>query len=50
MLQNKLHVFCCPYFKLEIEHDEICKPLLIKEETERIEWFCSFLLNPSILG
>ena len=29
--------FGCPYFKLEIEQDEICKPLLIKEETERIE-------------
>ena len=38
-----------PYFELDIEQDETCKASLIKQETERIEWFCSFLLNPSIL-
>ena len=37
-----------PYFKLGIEQDEICKPLLIKQETEWIEWFCTTLLIPSI--
>ena len=37
-----------PYFKLGIEQDEICKPLLIKPETEWIEWFCTNLLIPSI--
>ena len=38
-----------PYFKLDIEQDEIHKALLIiKQETEWIEWFCSFFLIPSI--
>ena len=31
-----------PYFKLDIERDKIRKALLIKQETEWIEWFCSF--------
>ena len=26
--------FVYPYFKLEIEQDETCKPLIIKQETE----------------
>ena len=36
-------------FKREIEQDEIRKPLLIKLETEWIEWFSTSLLIPSIL-
>ena len=32
-----------------VEQDEIGNALLIKQETERIEWFCPFLLIPSIL-
>ena len=39
----------CPYFELDTEQDEICKALLIKQETEWIEWFYSFLLILSIL-
>ena len=35
-----------PYFKLDIEQDEIYKPLLIKQEAEWIEWFCTFLIIP----
>ena len=35
-----------PYFKHDIEQDEIRQALLVKQETE---WFCSFLLIPSIL-
>ena len=38
-----------PYFKLEIEQDETCKPLIIKQETEWIEWFYTSLVIPSIL-
>ena len=43
-----------PYFELDIEQNEIRKALLIKQETEWIERFCSylfiyFLLIPSIL-
>ena len=38
--------FVLPYFKLGIEQDEILKALLIKQETEWIEWFCSCLLIP----
>ena len=38
-----------PHFQLGIEQDEIRKALLIKQETEWIEWFCSFLLIRSIL-
>ena len=38
-----------PDFELEIEQDEIRKALLIKQETEWIEWFGSFLLIPCIL-
>ena len=37
------------YVKLEIEQDEMRKPLLIKQETEWIEWFRTSLLIPSIL-
>ena len=33
-----------PYFQLDIKQDEISKALLIKQETEWIEWFSSFLL------
>ena len=33
-----------PYFEPYIEQDEMRKALLIKQETEWIEWFCSFLL------
>ena len=35
-----------PYFKLGIEQDEIYKPLLIRQESEWIEWFCTFLIIP----
>ena len=35
-----------PYFELNIDQDAIRKALLIKQNTERIEWFCSFLLIP----
>ena len=38
-----------PYFKLDIEQDEIRKASLIKQETEQFKWFCTFLLIPSIL-
>ena len=38
-----------PYYELDIEQDEIRKSLLIKQEIECIEWFCSVLLIPSIL-
>ena len=41
--------FVYPCFKIDIEQDEISKALLIKQETEWIEWFCTFLLTPSIL-
>ena len=34
---------------LYIERDKIRKALLITQETEWIEWFCSVLLIPSIL-
>ena len=29
-----------PYFKLELEQDKIRQALLIKQESEWIEWFC----------
>ena len=32
-----------PYFELDIEQNEIRKALLIKQETEWIERFCSYL-------
>ena len=32
-----------PYFELDIKKDEVRKALLIKQETEKIEWLCSFL-------
>ena len=35
-----------PSFELNIDQDTIRKSLLIKQETERIECFCSFLLIP----
>ena len=38
-----------PCFKHDIEQDEIRQALLLKQETEWVEWFCSFLLIPSIL-
>ena len=28
-----------PYFELDVEQEEICKALLIKQKTEWIEWF-----------
>ena len=37
------------YFKLDLWQDEMRKVLLIRQVTEWIEWFCSFLLIPSIL-
>ena len=37
------------YFKLDIENDEIRKALLVKQGIEWIEWFCTFLLIPSVL-
>ena len=40
-------VYTC--FNVEIEQDEIRKPLLVKQENEWIEWFCTSLLIPSIL-
>ena len=39
-----------PYFEPYIEQDEMRKALLIKQETEWIEWFCSFLLISTRLG
>ena len=33
-----------PYFELDNKQDEIRKSLLIKQETEWIEWFCSLLV------
>ena len=38
-----------PSFKLDIEQDEIRKASLVKQETEQFQWFCTFLLIPSIL-
>ena len=38
-----------PSFKLDIEQDEIRKAFLIKQETEQLGWFFTFLLIPSIL-
>ena len=39
-----------PYFEWpDIEHDALRKLLLIKQDTEWIEWACSFFLFPSIL-
>ena len=38
-----------PYFKLDIEQDEIRKALLIKLEPVWTEWFCSFLSIPTSL-
>ena len=63
MLEYSLRVIVLPslvypYFELDIEQNEIRKALLIKQETEWIERFCSylfiylfiyFLLIPSIL-
>ena len=34
----------CPYFELDIEQDEMCKALLTKQETERIESFLLLLI------
>ena len=33
-----------PYFEVDNKQDEIRKALLIKQETEWIEWFCSLLV------
>ena len=54
MSESVLSVFVLPslvypFFELDIEHDEIRKPWLIKQESEFIEWFCYFWLIPSIL-
>ena len=38
-----------PYFKLDIEKDEIRKASSIKPETEWFEWLCTILLISSIL-
>ena len=38
-----------PSLELDIEQDEIRKALLIKQETEWIEWFCPSFLTPGIL-
>ena len=34
--------------RLDIEHNEMRKALLIKKETEWIQWFCSFLLKGTV--
>ena len=39
-----------PYFELDNEQYEIHKALLIKQQTEWIEWLCSFLLIPTSYG
>ena len=39
-----------PYFKLEVEQDKIHQALLIKQESEWIEWFCSFFANSQYFG
>ena len=36
-----------PYFELDNEQYEIHEALLIKQQTEWIEWLCSFLLIPT---
>ena len=38
------------YFELDIEQDEKCTASLIKQETEWIEWFYSFLQKVSSAG
>ena len=45
MLQSLVY----PSLELDIEQDEIHQALLIKQETEWIEYVCSFMLIPSIL-
>ena len=54
MLESSLRVIVLkslvyPCLELDIEQGEIRKALLIKQETEWIECFCSFMLIPSIL-
>ena len=54
MSESSLKVFVLPslvypYYELDIEQDDVRKSLLIKQESEWIEWFCSFLLIPSTL-
>ena len=39
-----------PYFKLDVEQDKIRQALLIKQESEWIEWFCSFFANSQYFG
>ena len=41
MLPSLVH----PYFELDIEQDEICKALLIKQETEWIEMILLLFAN-----
>ena len=38
-----------PYYELDIKQDEVHKASLIKQQTELIKWFHSFLLIASIL-
>ena len=45
MLQSLVY----PCLERDIEQGEIRKALLIKQETEWIEYFCSFTLIPGIL-
>ena len=54
MSESSLKVFVLPslvylYYELDIRQDDVRKSLLIKQESEWIEWFCSVLLIPSIL-
>ena len=39
-----------PYFKLDVEQDKIRQALLIKQESEWIEWFYSFFANSQYFG
>ena len=39
-----------PYFKLDIEQDEIYKPLLIKQETEWIDNFDNSYFQVILIG
>ena len=36
---TKLSSLAHPYFELDIEQDKMYKPLLMKQETEQLEWF-----------
>ena len=39
-----------PYFKLDVEQDEMRQALLIKQESDWIERFCSFFANSQYFG